>query len=234
MTSLRAALAGALPGHPAAFGLVEPEGPGWHPLPGLDVARWCPDDSAATALGLAEVLGTAVVGRLVAALALTGSAFDPADLQLHRHERGFVDAVALCGSAMVDDPAARTVAVLGPVLDAVVAATRPAPLWDVVADSARGAATTLALHGHHGAHAVADALVAGFAAHGVPVRPAHREQVAGVEVAVRVTCCLLWTTVPAAERDAAYCSTCPHLDAGARAARFRRYAEEAGGGAAPG
>jgi hypothetical protein len=235
---LRAALDDAIPGRPAAFGLTrEPDGPGWRPLAGLDAAEWCADDSAATAIGLAEVLGTAALGRVVAALVLTGWAIDPADLVLHRHDLGFVDAVALRRPAVlagpgdpIDEAAGAAVAVLGPVLDGIVAATRPAPLWDVVADSARGAATTLTLYGHSGAHAVADALVAGLVAHGAPVRPAApRETVQAVdrrfEVAVRVTCCLLWTTVPAADRAAAYCTTCPHLGAATRAARFTAYAQ---------
>jgi len=238
---LRIALDGAIPGRPAAFGLTrEPDGPGWHPLSGLDASTWCADDSAVTALGLAEVLGTAVLGRVVAALVLTGCAIDPADLLLHRHELGFVDAVALRRPVVLSGPgdpidaaAAAAVAVLGPVLDGIAAATRPAPLWDVVADSVRGAATTLTLYRHDGAHDVADALVAALVAHGAPVRPAQREVVRAAgrsfEVAVRVTCCLLWTTVPAAERAAAYCTTCPHLDADTRAARFTAYVQEQAG-----
>jgi hypothetical protein len=238
---LRAALGDAIPGRPAAFGLTrEPTGAGWHPLAGLDASNWCPDDSAVSALGLAEVFGTAVLGRVVAALVLTGWALDPADLLLHRHELGFVDAVALRRPVVlvgpadpIDRAAGSAVDVLGPVLDGIAAATRPAPLWDVVADSVRGAATTLVLHGHDGAHGVADALVAALVAHGAPVRPARREVVRGAgrtfEVAVRVTCCLLWTTVPPGQRAAAYCTTCPHLDAATRATRFTAYAEETDG-----
>jgi hypothetical protein len=240
---LCAALDAAIPGRPAAFGLVrEPDGPGWQALAGLDPASWCADDTAVTALGLAEVFGTAVLGRVLAALVLTGSAIDPTELVLHRHELGFVDAVALRRPVVlagpgdpIDGAAAATVAVLGPVLDRIAAATRPAPLWDVVADSVRGAATTLTLYGPERATApdVADALVAALAAHGAPVRAARRELVHAAgrrfEVAVRVTCCLLWTTVAPAERAAAYCTTCPHLDADARATRFTAYAEQAKG-----
>ncbi len=240
---LRTALDDAIPGRPAAFGLTrEPDGPHWYALAGLDAAPWCADDTAVTGLGLGEVFGTAVLGRVVAALVLTGSAIDPADLLLHRHELGFVDAVALRRPVVlagpgdpIDEVAAAAVAVLGPVLDGIAAATRPAPLWDVVADSVRGAATTLTLYGPERPTApdVADALVVALAAHGAPVRPARREIVHAAgrrfEVAVRVTCCLLWTTVPPAERAAAYCTTCPHLDADARATRFAAYAEQATG-----
>jgi len=251
---LCAALDDAIPGRPAAFGLVqESDVPGWHPLIGFDFSTWCADDTAVSGLGVAEVLGTAVLGRVVAALALTGWAIDPTALVLHRHDLGFVDAVALrrpvalvgpadpaAGAAdteVVADPirwaAAHAVAVLGPVLDRIAAATRPGPLWDVVADSVRGAATTLTLYGPERATApdVADALVAALAAHGAPVRPARREIVHAAgrrfEVAVRVTCCLLWTTVAAGERATAYCTACPHLDAAARATRFTAYAEQA-------
>jgi hypothetical protein len=238
---LRAALDDAIPGRPAAFGLAEEvDGPRWYALVGLDAAPWCADDTAVTALGLAEVFGTAVLGRVLAALVLTGWAIDPADLMLHRHELGFVDAVALRRAVVLSGPAdpidraaAAAVAVLGPVLDGIAAATRPAPLWDVVADSVRGAASTLTLYGpeRDTAPDVADALVAALAAHGAPVRPARREIVHAAgrrfEVAARVTCCLLWTTVAAEERAAAYCTVCPHLDADTRATRFTAYAEQA-------
>ena len=239
LDELRAALDGAVPGHPAAFGVQvgEPSGPGWSRLADADVASWCAGGDAASALGVAEQLGTAVLGRVVAALALTGQAFDVTDLLIHRHELGFLDGAALPRDAALVDPprvAAGAVAVLGPLLDAIVAATRPAPLWDVVADSARGAASILTLHHTVSVHEIADALVAALATHGAPVRTAGPRQVVAAaggtfEVAVRVTCCLLWTGVPAAERTAAYCTTCPHLDSASRAERWAAYADAAAG-----
>lgn len=238
LEQLAAALDGALPGSPAAFGVQvgEPAGPGWTRLADADVAAWCVGGDAAAALGVAELLGTAALGRVVAALALTGRAFAVAELLLHRHELGFLDAAALPGGAAllgVDDAAASAVAVLGPLLAAVVGATRPAPLWDAVADAARGAASTLTLHHAVPAHEAADAFVAALAAHGAPLRPAGpRQPVATAgrtyEVAVRVTCCLLWTGVPAPERTAAYCTTCPHLEPAVRAERWRGYVEARG------
>lgn len=240
VADLCAALDGAIPGSAAAFGVQvgAPSGPGWHAPPRpAEVASWCADVPAA--LGVAEQLGTAVLGRAVAALALTGRAFDVADLALHRHERGYFDAAALRRPVVLVGPdlpgrvAAGAVATLGPMLDAIVAATRPAPLWDVVADATRGAATVLDLHGHPSAPDVADAVVAALAAHGAPVRSAPRQVVVAAgrsfEMAVRITCCLLWTGVPAADRAAAYCTTCPHLDEPTRADRFTTYAEEVRG-----
>ncbi|TQM14010.1 hypothetical protein [Pseudonocardia kunmingensis] len=231
-----------------------------------DVAEWCArarqEDNPA---GLASVAATsvagtlvhAVLGRVSAALLLERRAWDvrAGNLLVHPGTGGVAvrDATLL---VLPDDPAAgdrdvevvadttvlldrvaeAAVATLGPLLDAVRAATRYGlvPLWNGVADSVRSAATYVPLYAGTDRTAAAElgaALVDALVAHGARIR--HRGGTEAVQrgadtyaVPVRAACCLYYKTEPQVERASdAYCMTCPFLCSPERAQRFGAFVD---------
>jgi len=199
----------------------------------------------------------AVLGRVTAAIVLERRAWDlaAAGLVVHQAPQGHIDRVALRAPVawvLPDDPAAGSAGVrvlpdaptligavaagavgtLGPLLDAVRAATRfgRVPLWNAAADTVRTTATFVPLYAGHDprpGRALADALLDGMIAQGAPIRGRGiDEPLAGrpERVPVRAACCLWFRTDPPVPRPSdAYCTTCPLLDPAERAARYRAF-----------
>jgi hypothetical protein len=144
--------------------------------------------------------------------------------------------------ALVDRVAAAAVATLGPLLDAVRAATRYGlvPLWNGAADAVRGAATYVPLYAgadRERASSLGRVLVDALTAHGARIR--HRGGCESVPwgtdtyaVPVRAACCLYYKTEPQVEQPSdAYCMTCPFLCSPDRRKRFGAFVDEIMAGA---
>ncbi|OZM76278.1 hypothetical protein [Pseudonocardia sp. MH-G8] len=231
-----------------------------------DVAHWCArareqDNpgrlASVAATSVAGTLVHAVLGRVSAAILLERRAWDvrPGRLWVHP-DTGQVavrDASLLVlpddaaagdpgvevvadTAALLDRVAGAAVATLGPLLDAVRAATRYGlvPLWNGVADAARGAATYVPLYAGTDREASAElgaALVDALTAHGARIR--HRGGTESVQrgadtfaVPVRAACCLYYKTEPQVERASdAYCMTCPFLCSPDRRERFATFVD---------
>jgi hypothetical protein len=231
-----------------------------------DVAQWCArareEDNpgrlaSVAATSVAGTLVHAVLGRVCAAVLLERRAWDVRAGHLFVHaDTGRVavrDAslLVLPGDVAAGDPgvevvadtdalldrvAEAAVATLGPLLDAVRAATRYGlvPLWNGVGDAVRGAATYVPLYAGTDRAAAAelgDALVDALAAHGARIR--HRGGTESVQrgadtyaVPVRAACCLYYKTEPQVERASdAYCMTCPFLCPPDREQRFGAFVD---------
>jgi Ferric iron reductase FhuF-like transporter/FhuF 2Fe-2S C-terminal domain len=97
-----------VPGYPDAYAVetVVPAGPGWFALDAAPVEDWCgaargqanPRELASVAaMSVGGALAHAVLGRVTAALALDGVAWDvtAANLVVHRRAEGYLDRLAL-------------------------------------------------------------------------------------------------------------------------------------------
>ncbi|HYH29183.1 MAG TPA: hypothetical protein VD903_02260 [Pseudonocardia sp.] len=231
-----------------------------------DVGDWCAQarerdnparlaSVAATSVG--GTLVHAVLGRVTAALVLERRAWDVRGEHLAVHpESGRVAVRDASLLVLPDDPAAgdpdvevvpdlpalldrvaaAAVATLGPLLDAVRAATRYGlvPLWNGAADAVRSAATYVPLYAgvdREAAREVGTALVAALAAHGARIRDrggceAVQWRAETYAVPVRAACCLYYKTEPQVQRPSdAYCMTCPFLCSPDRKQRFATFVD---------
>jgi hypothetical protein len=231
-----------------------------------DVAGWCAqarerDNPARLASVAATTVGGtlvhAVLGSVTAALVLERRAWDVGPERLAVHpETGRVAVRDSTLLVLPDDPAAgdpdtevvsdvgalldrvatTAVATLGPLLDAVRAATRYGlvPLWNGAADAVRSTATYVPLYAgvdRDPARAMGAVLVDALAARGARIR--DRGGVEPVQwraetyaVPVRAACCLYYKTEPQVERASdAYCMTCPFLCAPDRRQRFGAFVD---------
>jgi hypothetical protein len=238
----------------------------WLAVAEPDVAGWCAvarerdnparlASVAATAVGGA--LTHAVLGMVTAALVLERRAWDVRAGHLAVHPAtgrvavrdasllvlpddpaaGGPDAEVVPDlAALVDRVASAAVATLGPLLDAVRAATRYGlvPLWNGAADAVRGAATYAPLYAgadREEARVLGGALVDALAAHGARIR--DRGGCESVQwgadtydVPVRAACCLYYKTQPQMARASdAYCMTCPFLSSPDRRQRFGAFVD---------
>jgi FhuF 2Fe-2S C-terminal domain len=238
-----------VPGYPDAWSVetVVPDGPGWYGLDAAPVEEWCAAARAqnnprglasVAAMSVGGALAHAVLGRVTAALALDGVAWDvtAANLLVHRRPEGYLDRLALrdggrtAPGERLDAVAVAATATLTPLLARVRADTRfgLVPLWNAVADTVRIAAAHVPLHaGRPPRDDLAAALLDALVAAGAPIRgrgsaqplPGRAER-----VPVRAACCLFFRTDPPVPRaQDALCTTCPLLAPDERARRYTSF-----------